>query len=223
MGKLIVIEGLDGSGKGTQAALLTKKLGERGTRVRQVSFPNYDSDSSALVKMYLGGQFGTRPEDVNAYAASSFYAVDRYAGYKTDWGKFYHDGGVLVADRYTTSNAVHQCAKLPPEDWDSYLDWLFRYEYELLGIPAPDAVIYLRVAPEVSQRLMTARYGGREERKDIHESNLEYMNRSRQAADYCAAKLGWRVVECCDGDRMRTVEEIGGEIRQIVEKLEIIS
>ena len=135
-GKLIVLEGLDGSGKGTQAKLLAKHLTETDHLVREITFPDYDSDSSALVKMYLAGQFGDKPDDVNAYAASSFYAVDRYAGYKSDWGKFYEEGGILIADRYTTSNAVHQCSKLPPEQWDAFLQWLFDYEYHLLGLPA---------------------------------------------------------------------------------------
>ena len=134
-GKLIVLEGLDGSGKGTQAKLLAKHLTVTDHLVREITFPDYDSDSSALVKMYLAGQFGDKPDDVNAYAASSFYAVDRYAGYKSDWGKFYEEGGILIADRYTTSNAVHQCSKLPPEQWDTFLQWLFDYEYHLLGLP----------------------------------------------------------------------------------------
>ena len=154
-GKLIVIEGLDGSGKATQAKLLAQHLASQGLPVREVTFPDYASDSSALIKMYLAGQFGSKPDDVNAYAASSFFAVDRYASYKTDWGRFYEEGGVVIADRYTTSNAVHQCSKLPPEQWEEFLHWLFDYEFHLLGLPAPDSVIYLQVDPAVSQRLMT--------------------------------------------------------------------
>ena len=214
-GKLIVIEGLDGSGKATQAQRLFETLQAEGVSVRKISFPNYESDSSALVRMYLRGDFGSDPSDVNAYAASSFYAADRYAGYKADWGPFYEAGGVLVADRYTTSNAVHQCSKLPEAEWDSYLDWLFHYEYELLGIPAPDAVVYLKVDPEVSQRLMTGRYKGEESKKDIHERNVAYLERSAAAAAYCSEKLGWRTVDCARDGQMRSVEEIGEEILQI--------
>ena len=162
-GKLIVLEGLDGSGKATQAKLLAAHLKEQGFSVREITFPNYESDSSALVKMYLAGQFGQHPDDVNAYAASSFYAVDRYASYKKDWGSFYENGGIVIADRYTTSNAVHQCSKLPPEQWESFLGWLFDFEFHLLGLPAPDEVIYLQVDPAVSQRLMTQRYHGARE------------------------------------------------------------
>ena len=147
MGKLIIMEGLDGSGKGTQAELLAKSLTEQGKTLRKVTFPDYASDSSALVRMYLAGKFGDRPDDVNAYAASSFFSVDRYASYKTNWGEFYRSGGLVISDRYTTSNAVHQCSKLPPEQWDSFLNWLFDFEYNKIGIPAPDRVIYLAVDP----------------------------------------------------------------------------
>lgn len=213
-GKLIVIEGLDGSGKATQAKLLAQELRRQGREVRQVSFPDYKSDSSALIKMYLSGAFGSKPDDVNAYAASSFFAVDRYASYKSDWGAFYDRGGIVIADRYTTSNAVHQCSKLPKEQWDGYLDWLFRFEYEQMGIPAPDVVIYLRVDPAVSQKLMTERYHGDEGKKDIHESDVEYLNRSRLAAEYCAQKLGWKTIPCTEAGAMRTVEEIHRDVLQ---------
>ena len=179
-GRLLVIEGLDGSGKATQAKLLATHLAESGRRVMEITFPDYESDSSALVKMYLSGQFGDKPDDVNPYAASSFYAVDRYASYKTKWGSFYEAGGIVIADRYTTSNAVHQCSKLPPEQWDDFLRWAFDYEYRLLGLPAPDAVVYLQVDPAVSQKLMTGRYHGDESRKDVHEKDIEYLARSRR-------------------------------------------
>ena len=215
-GKLYVIEGLDGSGKATQSELLYEALLDKGLPVRKVSFPNYESESSALVRMYLRGDFGMDPSDVNAYAASSFYAADRFAGYKSDWGKFYENGGVIIADRYTTSNAVHQCSKLPEEEWDGFLDWLFHYEYDLLGIPAPDAVIYLQVDPEVSQKLMTGRYEGDESKKDIHEQNVDYQKSSAAAAAYCAGHLGWHTVRCAAGGRLRSVEEIGKEISDIL-------
>ena len=215
-GKLIVLEGLDGSGKATQAKLLAAHLKEQGFSVREITFPNYESDSSALVKMYLSGQFGQHPDDVNAYAASSFYAVDRYASYKKDWGSFYENGGIVIADRYTTSNAVHQCSKLPPEQWENFLGWLFDFEFHLLGLPAPDEVIYLQVDPAVSQKLMTGRYHGDESKKDVHEKDVEYLARSRAAAEYCARTLGWHRIECTttsNGTKtMRPVEEINDEI-----------
>ncbi len=216
MGKLIVIEGLDGSGKATQAKLLADALQQTGDKVMQITFPNYNSPSSALVKMYLGGDFGEKPGDVNAYAASSFYSVDRYASYKTIWGAFYHDGGTIVSDRYTTSNAVHQCSKLPKSEWDKYLTWLFALEYDQIAIPKPDAVIYLDVDPIVSQKLMSARYHGDETKKDIHEKDVDYLNRSRAAAQYCAEKLCWQRVACCENGTMRSIEAIHRDILNLV-------
>ena len=219
-GKLIVLEGLDGSGKATQAQMLYDYWRTaRSPQVQKVTFPNYESDSSALVKMYLAGEFGTSAQDVNAYAASLFYSVDRYASYRKDWGAFYEDGGVIIADRYTTSNAVHQCAKLPRREWASYLDWLFSLEYEKMGIPRPDLVIYLDVDLEVSQRLMESRYHGDADKKDIHEKDVAYLRQSRRAATYCAKELGWQVVSCSNGEEMRTREEIFEEIKRMTESL----
>ena len=218
-GTLIVLEGLDGSGKATQAQALCAHLEQQTRPVKKITFPNYASESSALVRMYLRGAFGSDPSAVNAYAASSFYAVDRYAGYKEDWGAFYQSGGILVADRYTTSNAVHQCSKLPRQEWDGFLDWLFHYEYQLLGIPAPDLVCYLQVAPRVSQDLLRGRYQGDESRKDIHERDLDYLERSRAAADYCADALGWRRVLCTENDRMRSIASISAELFDVVDTL----
>lgn len=216
MGKLIIFEGLDGSGKGTQTNLLCQALRARGADLRQITFPDYESDSSALVRMYLSGRFGQRPDDVNAYAASTFYAVDRFASYKTDWGEFYRTGGLVVSDRYTTSNAVHQCSKLPPMHWDGFLDWLFDFEYKKMGIPAPDAVVYLSVDVEVSQGLLAARYHGDAAKMDIQEKDTEYLARSRAAAEYCAHKLGWRRIDCTREESgkkiMRTPEDIHAEV-----------
>ena len=216
MGKLLIFEGLDGSGKGTQTALLCDTLRRRGVDLRQITFPDYESDSSALVRMYLSGRFGDRPDDVNAYASYTFFAVDRFASYKTVWGEFYRSGGLVVSDRYTTSNAVHQCSKLPPMHWDGFLNWLFDFEYKKLGIPEPDAVVYLAVDVEVSQRLLAERYQGDTARMDIQEKDTEYLARSRAAAEYCARTLGWRRVDCTrveDGRKtMRPVEEIHAQV-----------
>ena len=217
-GKLIVFEGTDGSGKSTQFQALCARVEQTGTPFRRLVFPQYQEPSSALIRMYLGGEFGSRPGDVNPYAASAFYAVDRYASYKTKWGSFYEAGGIVIADRYTTSNAVHQCSKLPPEQWDDFLRWAFDYEYRLLGLPAPDAVVYLQVDPAVSQKLMTGRYHGDESRKDVHEKDIEYLARSRRAAEYCAEHLGWATVHCTENGAMRTIEEIQAEVRALAEK-----
>lgn len=216
-GKLIVIEGLDGSGKATQADLLYKKLIEKGNKVLKVSFPDYNSNSSSLIKMYLSGEFGSHPEDVNAYAASSFYAVDRYASFKRKWQKEYENGTIILCDRYTTSNAIHQCCKLEKKNWDKYLEWLFNYEYKLLGIPSPDLVIFLQVDVNESQFLISSRYNGHEEKKDIHESDIEYLKRARKAADYCAVKLGWNLVRCMENGEMRSIDDIHSEIMKIIQ------
>ena len=218
-GRLIVIEGLDGSGKATQAARLTDALNAQGKDVKQISFPDYASDSSALIKMYLGGKFGSHPDDVNAYAASTFYSVDRYASYKTNWGDFYRRGGIVVSDRYTTSNAVHQCSKLPKEQWPAVLDWLFDFEYNKIGIPVPDRVVYLEADPAVSQGLMTARYKGDERKKDIHEKDLAYLARSHEAADYCARTLGWVKVPCTEQGAMRPIEAIHADLLQAIKEV----
>ena len=215
--KLIAIEGLDGSGKATQAKLLAKTLAQEGIAVREVSFPDYGSDSSALVKMYLSGQFGSDPQDVNAYAASSFFAVDRFASFKRDWCRDY-ERGIIIADRYTTSNAIHQCSKLPRQQWEPFLEWLFDFEYGKLGIPSPDLVIYLSVDPMVSQQLMTRRYSGDESKKDIHERDRGYLDRSQAAARFCADHLGWKTVECCRDGAMRSIEDIHREIQGLLQE-----
>ena len=219
MGKLIVLEGLDGSGKATQSRLLAAALEREGVQVRRISFPDYESNASWPVRMYLGGEFGPKPEDVNAYAASVLYAVDRFASFRKDWGAFYQQGGILIADRYTTSNAVHQCSKLPREEWDGYLDWLFDLEYHKIGIPAPDAVFYLEVDPAVSQRLLSGRYQGDEGKKDIHERDAEYLAHSRAAASYCADRLGWRRISCCDAGEMLPPEQIAADLLAQVRRL----
>lgn len=218
-GKLIVLEGLDGSGKGTQTGELFRSLEARGERVMRVSFPNYGSDAAKLLDDYLHGTFGNDPNDVNPYAASTFFAIDRYASYHLKWKQFYSEGGIIIADRYTTSNAIHQCAKLPKEQWNEFLDWLFKYEYTQLGLPVPDAVIYLRVDPEVSQKLMTGRYAGDEEKKDIHECNVPYLKQCRLAADYCTGYLHWIPVECIADGGMRSIADIHAEVLSVADSI----
>lgn len=219
MGKLIVIEGLDGSGKATQANLLYERLSRNFEKVKKVTFPDYESDSSAPVRMYLSGKLSDRPDGVNAFAASSFYAVDRYISYKTNWEQLYNDGGIIVADRYTTSNGVHQCSKLPSEEWNSFMDWLYDFEYGRIGIPKPDAVIYLDMSPEVSQKLMSKRYLGDESKKDIHEKDKEYLEKSRKAAYFCVGHDNWTRIKCDDGENPLTIEEIADKIFEVVSKV----
>lgn len=212
MGKLIVIEGLDGSGKSTQLELLEKNLKAKGVDCKAVSFPNYDNPSSTLVKMYLGGEFGKKPGDVNAFAASVFYSVDRYASFKADWGNYYNDGGTIVSGRYTTSNAVHQCSKLPENEWTSFLDWLYDFEYNKIAIPKPDKVIFLDMPIEVSQKLLSKRYKGDETKKDIHESDTEYLAKCRKAAVFTAEYSNWEIIPCSENGEARTIEDIAQDV-----------
>lgn len=219
MGRLIAIEGLDASGKGTQTRLLTAALTEQGQQVVHVSFPDYESPSSSLVKMYLNGDFGNSARDVNAYAASSFYAVDRYASYKTGWERDYLADKLIIADRYATSNLIYQLGKLPKADWAAYVSWIDDFEYVKMGIPRPDAVIYLDMPVAVSQGLLLKRYGGDATQKDIHELNVKFLNQCAETAAFAADKLGWYVIGCADGLQPRPVEAIQKDILKIVKKL----
>lgn len=218
MERLAVIDGLDGSGKTTQFDRLSEYLDNRGTSYRRICFPDYGEPSSALVKMYLAGEFGGSADAVNAYAASSFYAVDRYASYKRFWEEDYRAGRLILAARYTTSNAIHQMAKLPREEWDGYLAWLEDYEYEKLGLPRPTAVAFLDMPTEVSQRLLSHRYAGDESRKDIHERDLAYLRRCRETALYAAERLGWEVVNCARDGAPLPAEEITAHLIQLIER-----
>ncbi len=212
MGKLIVIEGLDGSGKSTQLELLYKNLKEKGIDCRTVSFPDYEHPSSTLVKMYLGGEFGQKPEDVNAYAASTFYAVDRYASFKKYWGEYYNNGGTIIAGRYVTSNAVHQNSKLSEDKWEAFLNWLYDFEYNKMGIPKPDKVIFLDMPIEVSQKLMSGRYKGDEDKKDIHERDTDYLEHCRKSALFTADYSGWDKISCAKNGEARTIEDIAEQV-----------
>ena len=207
-----VIEGLDGCGKSTQIERLKLYLSEKGSDFLQIKLPDYDSPSSSLVKMYLAGEFGKEANDVNVYAASAFYAVDRFANYSLKWKNDYLSGKDILADRYTTSNAIYQIAKLPEEKWEDYLDWLRDFEYKKIGIPEPDKVIYLDMPVEISQILMSKRYHGDEGKKDVHEKNVDFLNACRKAALFTANKWNWKVINCACGDKPRTREDITKDI-----------
>ena len=211
-GRLIVFEGTDGSGKATQTALLCKELDRRGIPYRKLEFPRYNEESSALIRLYLGGAFGSRPDDVNAYAASTFYAVDRYASFKQDWGEYYRQGGLLIADRYTTSNAVHQTSKLPQEQRRPFLDWLFHFEYDLLELPRPTRVLYLDLPTELSEQMMRRREQATHTTADVHEQDEEYLRRCRENAVFVTDYCGWTRIDCAKGGIMRSREDIHAEV-----------
>lgn len=211
-GKLIVIEGLDGSGKSTQAKILVHRLNQNGLKATLISYPDYDKPSSTLVKMYLNGEFSQNPADVNAYSASTFYAVDRYAGFMQHWGKLYNNGKIIVASRYVSSNAIHQMSKLDKSQWDSFLDWLEDFEYQKLGLPKPDMTIFLDMDRNIADKLILSRYNGNEAKKDIHEKNAEYLKSCNDSALYAIEKKNWTVIKCDDGKNAKSIEEISNEI-----------
>lgn len=217
-GKLIIIEGSDGSGKATQTRKLYERLSGEGYNVEKVEFPDYSSESSALVKMYLNGEFGDNADDVNPYVASTFYAVDRFASFRRGWMRSYENGGVILADRYTTSNMIHQAVKIHnKEEKDSYLDWLWNFEFELFGLPVPDRVVFLDMPAEYSKRLMNNRknkFTG-DEKKDIHEKDSEFIFNSYNNACYIANKYNWCRIECVKKGRLRTIDEIHKDVYSI--------
>ncbi len=218
-GKLIVIEGLDGSGKSTQINALVEKLSNKNVKLKQIKLPDYENQSSSLVRMYLAGDFGKNPEDVNAYAASAFYAVDRFANFKAKWKDDYDNSVLILADRYTTSNAYHQATKLLREQWSAYFEWLEDFEYNKLSIPKPDAVIYLDMPIEISQKMMSERYSGDESKKDIHEANISYLHSCREAAMAAAKAMGWCVINCAENGEPRSIDDISREIENLVSNL----
>ena len=221
MGKLIVIEGTDGSGKSTQFRCLTERLSREGREFKTLVFPQYAEPSSALIRMYLGGEFGSNPTDVNAYAASAFYAVDRFASYKKVWGDYYEQGGLIVSDRYTTSNAVHQTSKEPPERRQEFLKWLYEFEYDKLALPRPDLTIYLDVPTAFTEKLLRSREASTNTQADIHEKDMAYLATCREMGRAAAQFYGWTVIECVRDGAMRSIEDIHEEIyRHVKNKLE---
>lgn len=221
-GKLIIIEsGTDGSGKATQTQKLYDKLVSEGKKIRKITFPNYDSPACTPVKMYLNGEFGKNAGDVNAYAASTFYAIDRFASFKTDWGEFYNNGGIIISDRYVTSNMVHQAVKMNDDnEREEYLNWLYDLEYNKYGLPVPDCVIFLDLSPDISEKLMKNRankFTGNQE-KDIHENDKEYLIDCYNNSLDIAKKYGWKRVKCNKGDVLRSIDDINEEIYSLIKE-----
>ena len=219
-GKMIVFEGTDGSGKSTQFKLLCDRVNREGKSFRQLVFPRYDQPSSALIRMYLGGEFGKNPGDVNPYAASAFYAVDRYASLKQDWGDYYQEGGLILTDRYTTSNAVHQGAKCSPEERPDFLRWLDDFEHNKLGLPRADLVLYLDMPTEKSIELLRSREASTHTKADIHELDTGYLTLCRKSALQAAEILGWTVIPCVsERGELRTIEEIHQQLWALVQPM----
>ncbi len=217
-GKLVVLEGIDGSGKSTQYKLLCERFKNEGIAFHNIVFPRYSEPSSALIRMYLGGEFGDKPSDVSAYAASSFYTVDRYASYKQDWGTIYEDGGLILADRYTTSNAVHQGSKVAEEELGDYFDWLYNFEYVYMGLPRPDMVIYLDVDIETSLARMRHREARTNTHADIHEKDVQYLKNCLETGRRAAEHYGWQRIDCFRDGREREKMEKHEEIFRTIKK-----
>ena len=215
-GRLIVFEGTDGSGKATQSRLLCEHLQRENIPYKNITFPQYGKPSAAMVQEYLDGNLGRRPGDVNAYAASLMFSMDRYASYKQDWGAFYEAGGLVIADRYTTSNAVHQVSKLPPEERTVFLNWLFELEYGKLGLPKPDLVLYLDVDLPTSLKRMQHRQEKHNTKADIHEQDVAYLENCLRIGRLAAAHYGWTVVPFMKDGAERELEEKHEEIFSII-------
>ena len=218
-GKLIVFEGTDGSGKATQAKMLCENLGAAGIPFLEIDFPRYGNPFAEPANLYLHGALGDKPGDVNAYAASALFAVDRFASYKQDWGDFYEAGGLVVANRYTTSNAVHQASKLPQEERWEYLNWLFDLEYHRLGLPKPDLVVYLDLPTELSRQLMRHRENETDTQADIHEQDDAYLRACRESAREIVDRCGWTVVNCAGDGMPRPPEDIQQQVFSLVKAL----
>ena len=214
-GSLVVFEGIDGSGKSTQFDMMCTHLAYEGKGFKRIRFPRYDEPSAALLKMYLNGEFGSDPKAVNPYAASAFFMVDRIASYLTDWKDAYEGGGLVVADRYTTSNAVHQGAKMSYHKRETFFKWLYEYEFNLIELPKPNIVIYLDIEAKYAAKRISKRQEKTGSKGDIHEQSIAYLEKcaecGKQAADY----YGWKKLDCYDGERERTQDEIHKDVREI--------
>lgn len=220
-GKLFVIDGTDGSGKQTQLQKLKERFDKEGIEYRTVSFPNYDSPSSSLVKMYLAGDFGTDAQSISPYIASTFYAADRYATFKIGYEEYYNKGGIILADRYTTANMVHQAGKIENiEEREKFLNWLWDFEFNLYGLPVPKEVFFLNMPVEKSIELMENRENKftHENKKDIHERDKNHLKDAYNAACYVAKKYNWYEVKCVKDDKIRTIEDIHEEIYNEIKK-----
>lgn len=223
MGRLIAIDGVDASGKETHTFLLYNKLLSDGYKVKKISFPAYDRPSSELVKMYLSGAFGENPEDVNAYAASSFFAADRFASFRTDWKEFYEkEDSIIIADRYASSNMIHQASKIDDlYEKNKFLDWLFELEFEIYEIPKPDLTFFLDMPVSYAKKLMEERRNkfDNTQTKDIHERNKDYLEKSYENACFIANKFSWEHIRCVNGSTIRSIDEINNEMYDTVKKM----
>lgn len=217
--RIVVLEGLDASGKGTQTKLLCDKLIREGIEYKSYDFPRYESESSVPVRMYLSGKLGKHPEDTNAYAASSFFAVDRYISYRTEWKTYCDDGMLILLDRYTSANALHQLSKMPKDKWKDFLDWLYDFEFDKLGLPHPELTLFLDMHPDVAIKLMNMRTQTTGRSQDIHELDHGHLYKSYEAAQFACEYLGWKKIVCFENGSPKPMDEIAGQIYGEVQKI----
>ena len=215
MGKLIVFEGIDGSGKSTQFDMMCTRLTEEKHDFKRLVFPRYSEPSSALIRMYLSGDFGKDPDSVNAYAASSFFAVDRYASFIRDWRDYYLSGGLILTDRYTTSNILHQGAKIPDDQREEFFSWLYTYEFDLIGLPRPDLVIYMDIDVEFAVKRLLRRQTQTDTNADIHENDITYLRNCAKSGEKAAAQFGWHRINCIENGTERDKNVMHTEIYEI--------
>lgn len=220
MGKLIVFEGIDGSGKSTQFKLLCRRFEDVGVQFERLTFPQYSEPSSALIKMYLQGEFGENASDVNPYAASTFFAVDRYASYKKVWRDPYESGTLILTDRYTTSNALHQGSKLAPAEREAFFSWLYDFEFKLMELPAPDIVIYMDIPVDKALERIVQRQAATGNAIDIHERDSAYLRDCWECGNQAAKFYGWQKIQCYSGDIARSEQDIHQEIYDIIKRME---
>jgi len=212
LGNIIVFEGIDGSGKSTQFELMCERLTAQNRQFRRLNFPRYSEPSSTLIRMYLNGDFGENPADVNAYAASSFFAADRYASFVQDWGEYYKSGGLIVTDRYTTSNALHQGSKMESSQRKTFFDWLYEYEFSLIGLPKPNLVFYMNIPATVAAERLSLRQEKTGTHADIHEQDFLYLSSCAESGAQAAAQFDWCVIDCEKNAQARSAEDIHSEI-----------
>ena len=219
-GKLIIIEAGDGCGKATQTKMLYERLQNEYPQVRKIEFPDYEADGSMAVRMYLRGDFGQTADAVNAYAASTFFAVDRYASFQLKWRTFYEAGGIVIADRYTTSNMVHQVVKIRDEQKRTeFLNWLDDFEFHRLGLPTPSIVIFLDMPPHVAHELLLARANANHAALDIHERDEKYLEECYLAYKDIAKRYGWTSVNCAENAQPLPMEIIHENIYRAVKEI----
>jgi dTMP kinase len=218
-GRLIAIEGIDGSGKGTQLELLQKALRARGVALHATNFPHYQSWFGSMVGQFLNGKFGAL-ETVDPHFAALLYAGDRFEA-KRELTDALAQGKLVLADRYIASNLAHQTGRVPAAQRAEFIAWLEHLEYNIYGLPREDRVIYLRVPPAQAQALVSQKAARTytDAKQDIQESSLRHLQDAAEMYDQLAKRPHWATIECVDRstNTMRTPEAISADLLVLIE------